>query len=1023
MKSPIELIAKLLGYEGDAGFVMSPDFANLPNHKHALRVAKTSMSVGAAFGLWTGGNGALASSGRERFTPLVYLASVQDEDDAKHVHRSVWSQGLAPYLIIVSASSVWFCQGFGYSGTDWNTQVKEFDVTELDSQELSSGLKNALHPVKARTLRSSLAWRDEARVADEFVDERLLQSLADLSIIFSRENADEDAISPAAVNALIARLLYFYFLVDREFITAERLRAWGLDEISIDGDSPWSLAATKELFERLDEVFNGSIFPLSQKHIDSFNEEHVNQLRRVLRSGETAAGQLSFFDYDFATIRTETLSAIYEMFLRNESENAGKQFGAFYTPPYVADYTLDRLEDQKPFERGTRVLDPAAGSGVFLVGAYRRIVEACLPKGVTQLPLDDLHELMMGSIFAVELNATACHVAAFSLYLTMLDYVDPLEANDYTNWPVVDGEKKLFPPMLAANPLGIANIQAADFFSDGASGIACDVIVGNPPWVSLGQLQSPDAISYSERTNAPIGNKQVAELFLWKAFQDHLEEDGILGLLLPQKSLVNATSERFTRFFRSSSEIVGIADLAHLRYKLFRRSGVKTAGSKDRSASKSARQSTAAVFLRKKLPEDNHQFWTFRPFASSLPQSKRERLWILIHDWTQTHWHYQIETDDRAWGRLFSCTQIDRHILRSLDENISTGKLNSIGSLGKLVGLKFANENNEKIDSKYLLSADKRSHTYWQKQLGMLKELFADDASAVPLPSGQLEKANDGAKKFLTGHVVLMPRTCATAIYVKQPIATKSFIVGSFNQQYGADLSKDQIVFLKAVAAYMATDTFRYLCFVNGRRMTIDRVSIELSAVTSLPWPFGALNDSSLDSFLAADSVERERIVCDALGLSRFYQTVIEEFSSLRRKFSDGATPAEALVPVTSEQLTEYREAIMAQIDRGKGRYDVCSTPLDGNLVATEVRYVGRHRNQADVDKDNSLLRKAISSYEKQGASGLTQSRYLWHSREGMTTILIKPKERLHWTLDRAFSDADLVVAAAMSGMASIEAA
>ncbi|HKT86017.1 MAG TPA: DNA methyltransferase [Novosphingobium sp.] len=80
--------------------------------------------------------------------------------------------------------------------------------------------------------------------------------------------------------------------------------------------------------------------------------------------------------------------------------------------PFLADYTLDRLEDQTPLSAATRVLDPATGSGVFLVGAYRRIVEASLSSGETRLPLDHLHKLMTENIFGVELNATACHLVA-----------------------------------------------------------------------------------------------------------------------------------------------------------------------------------------------------------------------------------------------------------------------------------------------------------------------------------------------------------------------------------------------------------------------------------------------------------------------------------------------------------------------------------------------------------------------------------------------------------------------------------
>ncbi len=1023
MKKSLKLLAELLGYNGDAGFIVADSFSSLPNHKHALRVAKNDMATHAAFGLWTGGNGSLAASGHARFTPLVFLASVESEAQARKVHRSVWSQGLVPYLLIVSTDTVWLCQGFDYSATDWSARVKEFDLSELQDQDQLSLIKSKLKPISANTLRSSLAWRDEARLADEFVDERLLQSLAELSIMFSTGETEDDAVSPAATNALIARLLYFYFLVDRKFITEERLQSWGLDGIGIDDDCSWSLKDTNALFDRLDEVFNGSIFPLPKKHIGSFKEDHVNQLRRVLRSGESATGQLSFFDYDFATIRTETLSAIYEMFLRNESENASKQYGAFYTPPYLADYTLDRLEDQKPFARGTRVLDPAAGSGVFLVGAYRRIVEACLPTGVTRLPLDDLHELMMSSIFAVELNETACHVAAFSLYLTMLDYVDPIEANDYTSWPVVEGESRLFPPMLAVNKLGLANIQAADFFSDEASGIACDVVVGNPPWVSILQLQSKRASDYLKHTSAPIGNKQVAELFTWKAYKDHLVEDGLLGLLLPQKSLVNVWSEKFVDFLKTETEIVGISDLAHLRYKLFRRSGAKTAGSEDNSSSTSARQSTAAIILRKRQASSDHQFWSFRPLLSLQPRSHRGRLWIVIHDWTQAHWHNQTETNERAWRRLFTCTQIDRHILKKMDGYVETGRFCSIGGLSELVGLRFTIKDNEKLDSKYVLSADPKKVTYWRRQLGLETELFPGDKGAVPLPVDQMEKAPSAARSFLTGHVILMPRTCETAIYVEEPIATKSFVVGSFNQTLGSSLGRQQLTFLKAVAAYMATNTFRYLCFVNGRRMTIDRVSVELSAVTPLPWPFGGLGDTRIAEFLRADRRKREDIVQEALMLGQIYKLAIDEFSTLRRGFSDGATPAEALSSVSTEQLGAYEEAVLSQVDRGKGRYAVNSMSLENNLIATEIRYVKNKTGKSVRQKQGQFIDKAISNYQHQGASGMTQSRYLWHSRDDMTTVLIKPKERLHWTLDRAFSDADLVMAAAMSGIVSAEVA
>jgi len=68
-------------------------------------------------------------------------------------------------------------------------------------------------------------------------------------------------------------------------------------------------------------------------------------------------------------------------------------------------------------------------------------------------------------------------VAAFSLYLTMLDYVDPKEAADYTRWPVLVGRPRLFPPMLTGDIDRRANIRAGDFFSDASDGIRCSATI------------------------------------------------------------------------------------------------------------------------------------------------------------------------------------------------------------------------------------------------------------------------------------------------------------------------------------------------------------------------------------------------------------------------------------------------------------------------------------------------------------------------------------------------------------------
>jgi len=744
---------------------------------------------------------------------------------------------------------------------------------------------------------------------------------------------------------------------------------------------------------------------------------HLNLLRRVLRYGAELSSQdalqLSFLDYDFATIRTETLSAIYEMFLRNEDKEAGKRYGAFYTPPYLADYTLDRLEDQTALSAATRVLDPATGSGVFLVGAYRRIVEASLPCGETRLPLDRLHKLMTDNIFGVELNSTACHVAAFSLYLTMLDYVDPEEAADYTRWPVLVGRPRLFPPMLKGGIDRRANIRAGDFFSNVSDGICCDIVVGNPPWVQLKNLRSPDAEAYLKQSRAPIGDKQVAELFLWKAYRDHLSENGALGFLIPQKSLVNAYSDKFTQALRSNAELIGIADLAHLRYVLFRRSGARTAGAVESKSERGARQATAVVLLRKAIPQSGHRFWLYRPIRSTQPASRNGRLWTIVHDWTQVLWQTVVGLNDADWRRLFTCTSVDRRVLTKLDRQIDSGRLRSLRQLDQAIGLQFKIEVDQNLDRQFVLSNDPRQPSFWRRQLGLDGSLVPD-TSAVPLPSSELEKAHPRSRPFLTGNVVLMPRTCETALFVEPPVATSFFIVGCFPEFAGAPLPTRHRMFLEALARYMSTRTFRYLCFVNSRRMTIDRANTELSAVLELPWPFGDVDANDWPTLLDLANPARESLVCERLGLPPIYRDLVEEFTTFREAFADGRTPIDAMRPSDTNEINAYLAAMLHELNAGRQRYTVNAVPVEGDLVAAVIEY--RSKATLATSNQDQLVRAAAEAYAKQGASTLTQSRYLWHSRQMMASVLLKPRERMHWTLDRAFADADLITAAAMSG-------
>ena len=76
-------------------------------------------------------------------------------------------------------------------------------------------------------------------------------------------------------------------------------------------------------------------------------------------------------------ITPEDLGAYYESILEKEVRKEG---GIYYTPPLIVDYMVANsvgklLKDKTPTDATTlKIVDPACGGGVFLLGAYQYLL-------------------------------------------------------------------------------------------------------------------------------------------------------------------------------------------------------------------------------------------------------------------------------------------------------------------------------------------------------------------------------------------------------------------------------------------------------------------------------------------------------------------------------------------------------------------------------------------------------------------------------------------------------------------------
>ena len=100
--------------------------------------------------------------------------------------------------------------------------------------------------------------------------------------------------------------------------------------------------------------------------------EHLKLLADLVSGTiDTTDRQLRLWpQYSFDTIPLEFISSVYEEFL-TEDRDANK---AYYTPSHLVDYVLDAVLPWDGDEWNLRILDPACGSGIFLVKAFQRLI-------------------------------------------------------------------------------------------------------------------------------------------------------------------------------------------------------------------------------------------------------------------------------------------------------------------------------------------------------------------------------------------------------------------------------------------------------------------------------------------------------------------------------------------------------------------------------------------------------------------------------------------------------------------------
>jgi hypothetical protein len=987
--------------------------------------------------------------------PVVYVCDTDSESEAKEVHRLVWNQDTVPFLIINSPETVRVYPGFSRQ----RESAPSAEIEAVEQAFAQADVERIAETLSADAVDTGEIWRAWGRYVrpDYRVAWGLLDNLRKLDTWLQGQGLLGREVS----HALIGKYVYLHYLRDRGILSPRKLERWQIPPTAVFGRHA-TRDGLKEIQEKLDVWLNGEVFPIDFRQRGAPKDEHIARVAATFHGDEPLGPEqwqlhLDFKAYNFSYIPIEVLSVIYEQFLhapeKDGAKSRGRSLGAYYTPIPVVNLMLSELEDRCPLRRGMRVFDPACGSGAFLVQAFRRLIEKEYPPSGKRPTVSDLRGLLEGHFFGIDTDIDACGVTRLSLVLTLLDtlldYVYPpdLEMDGHP------GRKPLLPDLRE-------NIRRANFFQDGDWQRAfdnkkADWVVGNPPWKQLKgrQVTKEDehvlAWMKTEEKHRPVGNRQMARAFAWRA-AEYVGKEGEVALLLPAMALFETAAKAFRSRFFHDMVVHTIVNFSNLRRVIS--GGRFTAPA-------------AAFFYRPRSQQDktlqeDETVQTYSPLLANQEATRpaaggeRNESWsITINASEIREVATEVVADGQTlpWKLLFWGSDLDGKLLRSLQRRLVTiGEMQRRKLLVISQGLDLRRQDaSEDIEA---VPLPENAKMIDMSVLEGMRWFFALPHQAmIPVPE-ELKYARKGRVQ-LPLSVCRAPHILVSATRSVAAYSEHFFIVPA--RQIGISSPTDDRDMLKALSLYLSSDFAFYCEFLMSTEFGIERDVSTLKALRAIPTPLLQMSRNKLrhwarlhdelakltrkaykesvlwqeadeESFITQGSAisceminEVNALVYAGLGLGPKEQSLVYDLVHVRLALNNGQLGEEAVRRPTKTEVHAYAVALQGELDnyiQGEllGRHDIRIVYDDySGMVCMSLAHNGATKGLISVvqasDMEAAVLEKCRQHLRQQRSQWVYFDRNL-RIYDGDQTYVLKPMQRFHWTSSQARIDATDII-------------
>jgi hypothetical protein len=421
-----------------------------------------------------------------------------------------------------------------------------------------------------------------------------------------------------AVQITIDRIIFLRMAEDRG------IEPYGQLQSLLNGTEVYS--RLRELYHRADERYNSGLFHFQkEKGRDEPPDELTPRLKIDDKTLKEIFKNLYYPDspYEFSVLGGDILGNVYEQFLGKvirltaghraiveEKPEVKKAGGVYYTPAYIADYivkhTVDKLCEGKTPKQVAKlsILDPACGSGSFLIGAYTHLLDWHRDWYVENDPKKHTNEVYQGAgdqwylttrekkrillnnIYGVDIDSQAVEVTKLNLLLKLLEgeKQDTLE-RQFKLWreralPDLGSNIKCGNSLIGPD---FYELHQADLFDDEeryrinvfdwnaafpkimkTGGF--DAVIGNPPYVRIQTMKewAPQEVEFYKRaySSAAKGNYDIYVALIERGLR-LLKETGRLGFIVSSKFMKSDYGEPLRKLIAEGKHLTQVVLFGH----------------------------------------------------------------------------------------------------------------------------------------------------------------------------------------------------------------------------------------------------------------------------------------------------------------------------------------------------------------------------------------------------------------------------------------------------------------------------